>query len=173
MDPLSIALGLAKVAPVVAGWIGGDKAEEAATEVVGIAEKLTGKSGSDALDAINADPAMALEFQKAVLKDKHRLDELYLQDKANAREMYKVHHEQTDKISERIMSWNLLAILALVLINGLAIYYLKEQAAVLATVSNLLGIVIKSLLDERKEVTGFYFGSSVGSKMKDEKAASR
>jgi hypothetical protein len=68
------------------------------------------------------------------------------------------------------MKWNLWSILALVLVNGIAIYFLSEEAAVLATVSNLLGIVIKSLLDERKEVTGFYFGSSVGSKMKDQKA---
>lgn len=169
MDPLSIALGLAKVAPMVAGWLGGDKAEAAATEVVGIAEKITGKKGNDALDAINADPAMALEFQKALLDDKYRLDELYLQDKASARDMYKVHHEQTDRISERIMTYNLWAILALVIVNGLAIYYLNNQSAVLATVSNLLGIVIKSLLDERKEVTGFHYGSSLGSKMKDQR----
>ena len=171
MDPFTIAMGLAKVAPMVAGWLGGDKAEAAATEVVGIAEKLTGKKGPDALESINADPALALEFQKAVMADKHRLDELYLQDKADARDMYKVHHEQTDRISERIMSYNLWAILALVMINGLAIYFLKQEAAVLATVSNLMGIVIKSLLDERKEVTGFHFGSSVGSKMKDQKAS--
>lgn len=168
MDPLSIAIGLTKFAPLVAGWLGGDKAEAAATEVVGIAERITGKRGPDALEAIKADPAAALEFQKAVMADKYRLDELYLQDKAGARDMYKVHHEQTDKISERIMSYNLWAILALVVVNGVAIYYLEQQAAVLATVSNLLGIVIKSLLDERKEVTGFHFGSSVGSKMKDQ-----
>lgn len=170
MDPFSIAVGLAKVVPEIANWIGGDKAEEAVSKVVDIAETITGKKGPDALAAINAEPAMALEFQKAIMADKHRLDELYLQDKASARDMYKVHHEQTDKISERIMSYNLWMIFALVIINGTAIYFLKEQAAVLATISNLLGIVIKSLLDERKEVTGFYFGSSVGSKIKDQKA---
>lgn len=164
MDPISIALGLAKFVPAVTSWLGHDKA---ASDIVKIAETITGRTGEDALTVINTDPAAALEFKKAVMADKHRLDELYLQDKASARNMYQVHHDQTDRISDRIMKWNLWMIFALVILNGVAVYFLKTEAAVLATVSNILGIVIKSLLDERKEVTGFYFGSSVGSKIKD------
>lgn len=173
MDPISIALGLAKVAPMVAGWLGGDKAEKAASEVVSIAERVTGLDGPNALAVIRSDPDTALAFEQAIMDDKYRLDELYLADKADARAMYQVHHAQTDRISERIMRFNLWAILALVVVNAAAVYLLKAEAAVLATVSNILGIVIKSLLDERKEVTGFHFGSSVGSKIKDQRGAAR
>lgn len=63
---LSIITGLVGIAPTIAKWLGGDKAEAVAEQVAGIARSVTGQSDAQsAVDAIKADPALALEFQKA------------------------------------------------------------------------------------------------------------
>ena len=68
MDPISIGLALAQFAPGIVRWIAGDKAGEVADKVVGIAKTVTSKSdGADALAAIKADPALALQFQQSVM----------------------------------------------------------------------------------------------------------
>lgn len=69
MDPITIALGLAQFAPGIIRWITGDdnsKVASAADKIVGVAKSVTGKdSGEAALAAIQADPALALQFQQA------------------------------------------------------------------------------------------------------------
>jgi len=67
MDPISIAFGLAKFAPTIAGWFGGDDAEEAAEKVVGIAKQVTGLDDpQDAMAKIQNDPALQIQFQQAM-----------------------------------------------------------------------------------------------------------
>lgn len=64
---IPIAMALAQFAPQIIGLIGGSKAESIAEHVVGIAQTVTGASTpKDALKAIQADPAVALEFQRVV-----------------------------------------------------------------------------------------------------------
>ncbi len=69
MDPISLALGLAQFVPGIIRWVTGDdtsKAASVAQQVIGLAKTVTGKdSGDDALDAIKADPALALQLQQA------------------------------------------------------------------------------------------------------------
>lgn len=66
---VDIALGLAKVVPSIVGLFGDDKDEEMAKKVVGIAEAVTGKKGETATKALEANPQLALEFKKGLLKD--------------------------------------------------------------------------------------------------------
>lgn len=74
---LPIALALAQFAPMIAGWLGGSKAEDVATKVVGIAQAVTGQSAPDAaLAAIQADPNLSMQFQKAVLDQQYELAKL-------------------------------------------------------------------------------------------------
>lgn len=74
---LPIALALAQFAPMIAGWLGGSKAEEVAGKVVGIAQQVTGQSSPDAaVAAIAADPNLSLQFQKAVLDQQAHLAEI-------------------------------------------------------------------------------------------------
>jgi hypothetical protein len=155
MSNTSIALGLSRFVPDIIGWIAGDKAEKVATDVVSIAEKVTGKKGGDALDAINENPELALEFHKALMADR-----------ANARDTYKVHNEASDRIAHGIMQYNIWIVCALVLADVVACIFLADHAAVLTVVSTSTGFVIQSLLKERQDVTGFFYGSSIGSKMK-------
>lgn len=77
MPLIPIAMALAQFAPMIAGWLGGQKAEEVAGKVVGIAQQVTGQSSPDAtVAAIAADPNLAMQFQKAVLEQQAHLAEI-------------------------------------------------------------------------------------------------
>jgi hypothetical protein len=76
VEPISIALGLAQFAPMIAGWLGGSKAKDVASKVVGLAEAVTGKSGEGALAAIQADPNLAVQFQLKVLENQITLAQI-------------------------------------------------------------------------------------------------
>jgi hypothetical protein len=113
-----------------------------------------------------------LEIQKLALGlQQIQLDreKAYLQDTQSARGMYQVHNVQADKIADRVMRWNLIFIFAVLLINVGTVYWLKDFGTILALIGNVLGWVLKGLFDERQQVCSFYFGSSMGSKQKDQK----
>lgn len=77
MPLIPIAMALAQFAPMIAGWLGGSKAETIAGKVVGIAQTVTGQSSPDAaLAAIQADPNLSMQFQKAVLDQQAHLAEV-------------------------------------------------------------------------------------------------
>ncbi|MGG1943191.1 hypothetical protein AB1286_33135 [Trinickia sp. NRRL B-1857] len=77
MPLIPIAMALAQFAPMIAGLFGGSKAEAVAQHVVGIAQTVTGQSAPDAaLAAIQADPNLAMQFQKAVLEQQAHLAEI-------------------------------------------------------------------------------------------------
>jgi hypothetical protein len=67
MSLIATGMALMKYAPMVAGWLGGDDAEDKAKEVVGIAQTLTGTKDPDsALSMLEKNPEMAVRFQEAV-----------------------------------------------------------------------------------------------------------
>ena len=167
MAPLIAAAipSLIKLLPDVAGWFGGDKAENMTSEVLNIASKVTGISdGNKALEAINTDPNVALEFQKAVMADKHRLDELYLADKQNARAMQQAALAQDDLFSKRFLyyfaaGWSLFAAIYLVCITFVTI-----PTDNISTVQTVTGFIMGTLISS---IIQFFFGSTKGSKDKD------
>ena len=69
MDPITLALGLARFVPGIIRWISGDdqsKAASVAESIVAVARDVTGASSGDAaLAAIKADPVLALQLQQA------------------------------------------------------------------------------------------------------------
>lgn len=68
MEPVTLALGLATLVPKIVGWFAGDKAEATANRVLDVAKSVTGLSDpKSAVDAILADPKLALELQKAII----------------------------------------------------------------------------------------------------------
>jgi len=68
MDPISIATSLASfAAPKIAGWLGGDDAEQTAKEVTEVAKSVTGQSdGQSAVEAIKQDPEQARKFRESL-----------------------------------------------------------------------------------------------------------
>ena len=80
MPLIPIAMALAQFAPMIAGWLGGSKASDIASKVVGIAQTVTGQSAPDAaVAAIQADPQLAMQFQQAVLNQQVQLQQIALE----------------------------------------------------------------------------------------------
>ena len=58
------------------------------------------------------------------------------------------------------MDRSLVLIILLVAANFGALYLLGDRAELVALISNLIGVVIGALLNERNSVISFFFGSS-------------
>jgi len=92
--------------------------------------------------------------------------ELYYEDLKSARDMYKsTDHAQADKIADNVIKFNLIIILLMVVIQVLVILYIDGQIA--AVITGVVGTITGALLNERSTVINFFFGSSQGSKDKD------
>lgn len=168
------ALAIAKAAGL-GGWIvdklkGSDSgAAKLAGKVIEFATETTGYSSpSEALASLKGNSAALQAFKDKVLEKEHELKKLVFADRKDARQMYKEDHSQTNKIAERIMTWNLPAIILLLIANAFAAHYFKDNTTLLLTIGNFIGMAVKSLFDERTNVIGFFFGSSMGSKQKDQ-----
>jgi len=87
-----------------------------------------------------------------------------MKDLANAREMYKESdHAMADLVADRVITYNVWVALAAVLIEILCVIFIKE-VVLIAVISGAVGSLTTSLLQERQQVIGFFFGSSAGSK---------
>lgn len=164
MDPISIAMGLAQFAPQIIKWISGsDKAGEAAGKVVEIAQVVTGRQGCDALDALRGDPAMVLQFRQAVLAQEVELDKAYLADRADAR--------KRDTEFVKAGRWNWRAdFLALLSVAGLVVcvWFVARDSNMPERAVNAIMFVAGVLASAVRDVYSFEFGSSRGSKEKDD-----
>lgn len=165
MDPITIAMGLAQFAPQVIRWVtGSDKAAEAAGKVVEIAQAVTGKQdGSEALEAIQADPGLALQFREKVMANEADLDKAYLADRQNAR--------GRDVALAQAGRYNWRAdILAFLAVGGLVlcVYFIARDAGLPERAVNAIMFVAGVLASAVRDVYGFEFGSSRSSRNKDE-----
>lgn len=90
----------------------------------------------------------------------------YLADIQDARAMYKeTDHAMADGIAKKIIDWNLWILLVLVGIQVMVIMFVDGQVA--AVVTGVVGTITGALINERNTVVNFFFGSSQGSKDKD------
>ena len=126
----------------------------------GITEKISGLiEGSTELS----------EEQKVQAEAYLTVLEIEMKDLADARDMYKnTDHIMADEIANKIIKFNLPVILGLVVTNIAAVMLLEGKGEVIAIVSNFIGIAIGNLFVERQSVVNFFFGSSQGSKDKQE-----
>lgn len=158
----AIISGLITAAPAVARLIGGDKAGKAADAVVGIAEQVTGKKGPDAVEAIKADPSLALDFEMAVMAKETDILRLAVEDTADAR--------RRDIEIRKAGGTNWRAdVLAVGALGGLIalIYTLLYVDLSAGPARDVLLMLSGALVAIVKDVYQFEFGSSRGSKDKD------
>jgi len=69
MDPITLALGLSKLVPVVSTWFAGDSSTDTSTaeKVLRVAQEVSGISDpQNAVNLINSDPALHIKFQQAM-----------------------------------------------------------------------------------------------------------
>ena len=136
--------------------------------VIGGIKSILGAKGAENAEAV----AFLRELERDELAFKQEIMKLEFEDKKNAREMYPESKDFADESGRRILKWNLPYIVGLVGVDS-TVAILAEiydfNAAVVVSVGTLIGVVIQGLLQERGQVVGFIFGSSVGSKDKDKK----
>lgn len=148
--------------PKVAQALGGSKAQEVAETVVEIAETVTGKKGPDAVEAVKANPETALAYLQAQMDQQEKLEALVVEDRKDAR------GRDRAIITAGRYNWRAdLMILACVvalcyIVNKIAGDAIKPE--VLAIFNMAVGALLKMLGD----AFAFEFGSSRGSKEKDE-----
>lgn len=165
MDPITIAMGLAQFAPAVIRWVtGSQQAEAAATAVVDIAKQVTGTAtGPDALAALQADPALQLQYRQAVMAQEADLDKAYLADRQDARKRDVALAEAG--LRNRRADWMVICA-ALGLIACLSVLILLkgqlpgEVVGIVSTVAGIFGACLRDAFQ-------FEFGSSRESRSKD------
>lgn len=163
MDPISIAFGLAQFAPQIIKWItGSDKAADAATAVVEIAETVTGRKGSDALDALKADPALVLQFRQSVIAQEADLDKAYLADRADARKRDAVFITA----GTRNYRADFMFFLAVAMIAAL-VWLVWKDPSINEYMKGIFTLVLGRFLGYLDNIYNFEFGSTRASKAKD------
>ena len=177
MDPLTIVTSAAAIARAagLSDWLRARFADqpsaEAAARMVDLATSVTGASDPrEAIRKISSDLEARDRARAALLEWEQELVRLQLADVDSARALYQRANEsaeprQADRIARQIMSWNLPAIVGLVGANCAAVYYISN-ATVAVALGNVIGASITYLWNERSQVVGFFFGSSLGSKDK-------
>ncbi len=164
MDPVTIAFGLAQYAPSIIKWLSGsEKAEEAAQKVIDVARVVTGKQdASEAVVAIQADPAVLMQFRQAMANIEADMDRAYLADRQNAR--------GRDVAFVQAGRWNIRAdLLALLSVTGLivCVWFVARDSSLPERAVNAIMFVAGTLAACVRDVFAFEFGSSRGSRDKD------
>ena len=142
--------------PILGKLIAGENGEHIANKIaqyIGVKPDELGQSIKN--------PDIILRLKEL---ENERLNILF-NDVANARNrQIQLKDNFVDKLAMRIIKYNMINIFLLVLINALLILYapkLKLPISVVAPISNLLGIVIGRYLEERSQITGYYFGNAL------------
>ncbi len=164
MDPVTIAFGLAQYAPSIIKWLSGsEKTEEAAQKVIDVARVVTGKQdASEAVVAIQADPAVLMQFRQAMAGIEADMDRAYLADRQNAR--------GRDVAFVQAGRWNIRAdLLALLSVTGLivCVWFVARDSSLPERAVNAIMFVAGTLAACVRDVFAFEFGSSRGSRDKD------
>ena len=165
MDPITIALGLAQLAPSLMRFFGaGEKPVAVAEKVVDLAKTVTGQpTGEAALAALQADTAKAHEFRLATLQADTDLEGAYLEDRkdARARDVALVQAGYRNKRADWMVLFDVVGLIACLVV--LSVFREEVPGEVVGLLSTIAGIFGLCLRDAHQ----FEFGSSRGSREKD------
>lgn len=159
MDPITIALGLAQLAPMVAGWIAGPKAQDNAQKVVDIAQKVMPGTAPDQLaEALKANPEKLIEFQKAISAEHVAVITAVLADIQDSRKTMVTLAGMGSKLA-----WGAAIVSVFVVAANMAMGYYIFTDAIPAGNKDLAMLYAGSLLAALGGVIAFWTGSSYGS----------
>ncbi|BFM16273.1 hypothetical protein R50073_24560 [Maricurvus nonylphenolicus] len=171
MDPLT-AIAAAKGIAKLTGfdnWLSEKLGAKTAEKIVQVAQVVTGETNPEAaLAKAEADAALQSQIRDKLLEHEHEINMALFEDRNKAREMYQgTGHQQADIIANQIIKQNHWLVFLLLLLNGLAFWLVDDENLALV-IGNASGFSINALWAERQQVIGFFFGSSWGSKLKDQ-----
>ena len=161
---IPLALALAEFSPLIARWVGGDKSEKVAQQIVDAAKTITGQSDpAKILQSMKADPKLVAQFQHAVLKMEHEREMAVYDDRKSARlrdiafVKAQKHNIRADIMVVSAAAGLISCLLTITLYSGTLP---GEAVGIISTVAGIFGSCLK-------DAYAFEFGSSRGSKMKD------
>ena len=165
---IAAALGLAGFAPIIARWLGGEQAHDVASKVVDIAQKVTGTMDPvEAIRRLEDNTEMVSEFQKAVIQVEAEIELAFLKDRQNAR-LRDVALVNAGRSNVRADVMVVAAATGLILCLGSLAYFSTElpgeAVGIISTIAGIFGACLK-------DAYTFEFGSSRGSKEKDNTVA--
>ncbi|MDO8933052.1 MAG: hypothetical protein Q7U97_11700 [Rhodocyclaceae bacterium] len=165
MDPITIGLALANIAPSLLRFFGaGDKPVAIAQQAIEIAKAVTGASdGPAALEALQGDPTLALEYQFAVLKADSEMEAAYLADRKDARgrDVAMRQAGYANKRADLMVLFDVIGLIAcLVVLTFFRDDIPGEVVGLLSTIAGIFGLCLR-------DAHQFEFGSSRGSREKD------
>jgi len=161
-------LPFASAIPEVMRAFGSEKSADAAQKVIGVAQAITGQADPEqAVASIINKPELQLDFQKALIAERITFARIEVEDRMSARER--------DREFIRAGRWNIRADLMIIGCILALCYIVNEisgetlKAEVIAVYNMAIGALLKMLGD----AFAFEFGSSRGSKEKDELMSKR
>lgn len=165
---IAAALGLAGFAPIIARWLGGDQAQDVATKVVDIAQKVTGTLDPvEAIKRLQDNTDMVRDFQKAIIQVEAEIELAVMKDRQDAR-LRDVALVNAGRSNVRADVMVIAAATGLILCLASLAYFSHElpgeAVGIISTIAGIFGACLK-------DAYTFEFGSSRGSKEKDDSIA--
>ncbi len=163
---LALAHALTEFVPFMAHWLGGDESGKAAHTVADIAQTITGeKDPLRILQSLKENPKLVAEFQQAILKMNLDLEIATYKDRESAR-LRDISLAQAGRNNLRadimVISAAFGLIACLMTITFYRMSLPGEAVGIISTIAGIFGSCLK-------DAYAFEFGSSRGSKLKDNK----
>jgi hypothetical protein len=164
VDPITIVTALSTFAPMLTKWLGaGSKVQDVADKAADIAQIITGTSSpTAAIDALKADPALALQYQQAVMNQELEFEKLYIADLDSARKR-DTAIKVAGKDNKRADWLAALCIAVVVSILGIVIFRSDIDEFAKGVITTILGMFLQQL----NAIYSFEFGTTRSSTVKN------
>lgn len=166
MDPITIALTLAsRYAPdIIKYFSNSETAGTVASQVIDIAKTVTGRDTPEAAaEALNVDPALAIQFKTSVMQNETELEKAFLADVQNARNR-DVEIVKAGKTNTRANIMATLAVAIVCICLMVVVWKTGMDEYAKASISLITGRALGWV----EQVFSFEFGSTRDSKKKDD-----
>jgi hypothetical protein len=161
---ISAALGLSQFVPSMARWLGGEKAERVAEEVVAIAKNICGEGDSTQLiKLLQENPELLINFQKAMIQLEAELELHQLHDRqdARARDVALITNGQGNLRADIMVVCAAGGLIScLVSLAYYSDHLPGEAVGIISTIAGIFGACLK-------DAYAFEFGSSRESKLRN------
>jgi hypothetical protein len=164
VDPITIITALSTFAPMLTKWLGaGSKVQDVADKAADIAQIITGQATPEgAIDALAKDPALALQYQQAVMAQELEFERLYIADLDSARKR-DTAIQVFGKSNKRADWLAALCIFVVVVILGIVIFKSGIDEFAKGVITTILGMFLQQL----NSIYSFEFGSTRASATKN------